>query len=225
MGVKDADIIFHCAGQVAVTTSVNNPRADFNANALGSFNILDLTRQSNTNPILIYPSTNKVYGDLEWVTITEGKTRYALRNHPKGISENTPLDFHSPYGCSKGAADQYIRDYARMYGVRSVVFRQSCIYGYRQFGIADQGWIAWFVIAHLLKKQITIYGNGKQVRDTLFINDLITAYDSAIKQISKTSGKVYNMGGGPKNQVSLLELIAILERITKQKFKLFTKCC
>jgi len=191
--VKDADIIFHLAGQVAVTTSVSTPREDFEINALGSFNVLEAARQSKRNPILINSSTNKVYGGMEQVKIELKGKRYGYKDLKNGITEITPLDFHSPYGCSKGCADQYFRDYSRIYGLRTVVFRQSCIYGYRQFGIEDQGWVAWFIIAALLGKEITIYGDGKQVRDVLFIEDLLAVYDLALKNIDKTKGKVYNI--------------------------------
>ena len=151
-----------------------------------------------------------------------GGKRFRFKNkgvETYGIGEMEQLDFHSPYGCSKGAADQYVRDYARIYGLPTVVFRQSCIYGYRQFGIEDQGWVAWFIIAHLLNKEITVYGDGKQVRDILFIDDLIQAYELAIMHIRKTAGQVYNIGGGQKNQVSLIELIQLIEGITKRKVR------
>lgn len=200
-----------------MTTSIKNPRLDFESNAVGSFNILETARKFGNDPILFYASTNKVYGNLKWINILEGGKKYFLKGDPNGISENIRLDFHSPYGCSKGAADQYFRDYARIYGLKSIVFRQSCIYGYRQFGIEDQGWIAWFIIAHLLKKKITIYGNGKQVRDVLFISDLIKAYDMAMENVNRTAGQIYNIGGGKKKTLSLIELISLMEKITKRK--------
>jgi CDP-paratose 2-epimerase len=178
---RGQDVILHYAGQVAVTTSVQNPRGDFEDNALGTFNALEAARLSGSNPIFMYSSTNKVYGGMEYLGLVESDTRYAYRDHLYGISEEFPLDFHSPYGCSKGAGDQYVRDYARIYGLRTVVFRQSAIYGPRQFGIEDQGWIAWFIIAAVTGKPITIYGDGKQVRDVLYIDDLIDAYESAIE--------------------------------------------
>lgn len=201
--VDGIDRIYHLAGQVAVTTSVKNPRQDFVDNAQGTLNVLEAARLAGNNPIIIYTSTNKVYGEMESISVVENKTRYAYANLPHGIPENQPLDFHSPYGCSKGAGDQYTRDYARIYGLRTVVVRQSCIYGYRQFGIEDQGWVAWFIIAALKGKPITIYGNGKQVRDILFIDDLLDAYDAIIQNISTTSGKIYNIGGGPQNTMSI----------------------
>lgn len=209
--VERADALFHFAAQVAVTTSVTDPRDDFEHNALGTFNMLELVRASQgKQPAFFFASTNKVYGGMEDIVIEKGDTSYYYRDFPKGIPEDRLLDFHSPYGCSKGAADQYVRDYARIYGLRTVVFRQSCIYGYRQFGIEDQGWVAWFVIAAVLGRPITIYGDGMQVRDVLFIEDLIAAYDMAWQQIDVTAGQVYNIGGGANNTMSLLELLGIL---------------
>ena len=209
--VESADALLHFAGQVAVTTSVADPREDFEVNALGTFNMLELLRSSQgKQPPFLFSSTNKVYGGMEDVATVEGEHRYAYRDLPQGVSEDRPLDFHSPYGCSKGAADQYVRDYSRIFGVRSVVLRQSCIYGYRQFGIEDQGWVAWFTIAAVLGRKITIFGDGKQVRDVLFIDDLVAAYDQALEHIEGTSGGVYNVGGGPANTISLLELLRFL---------------
>ena len=177
------DYVYHLAGQVAVTTSVNNPRKDFEENALGTFNALEAARLVGNDPVFLYASTNKVYGGLGYLEIIEGKTRYSFGQFPAGIPESQPLDFHSPYGCSKGAGDQYTRDYFRIYGLRTVVLRQSCIYGYRQFGVEDQGWVAWFIIAALKGREITIYGDGKQVRDILFIDDLLDAYQAVVKGI------------------------------------------
>ena len=209
---EGVDRIYHLAGQVAVTTSVKNPRLDFEDNALGTFNALEAARLAGNKPIFIYASTNKVYGRMDEIETVEDKTRYRYVNHPFGISENQPLDFHSPYGCSKGTGDQYVRDYARVYGLRTIVFRQSCIYGYRQFGIEDQGWIAWFIIAALKKLPITIYGNGKQVRDVLFVEDLLDAYDAAVSNIATSTGQVYNIGGGSENTISVwVEFSQILE--------------
>lgn len=216
--VLDIDVLLHFAGQVAVTSSVKNPRDDFENNALGTLNVLEAVRLSGKNPIFIYSSTNKVYGGLEHLKIKEDKTRYTFVDRKFGISEEENLDFHSPYGCSKGASDQYVRDYHRIYGLNTVVFRQSCIYGPRQFGIEDQGWVAWFIIAACLGKKIAIYGNGKQVRDILYIDDLMRAYDLAIKHIGKTKGKIYNIGGGPKNTISVwLELQPLLEEYFNKK--------
>ena len=209
--VERADALFHFAAQVAVTTSVTDPRDDFEHNALGTFNMLELVRTSQgKQPAFFFASTNKVYGGMEDIVIEKGDTSYYYRDFPEGIPEDRILDFHSPYGCSKGAADQYVRDYARIYGLRTVVFRQSCIYGYRQFGIEDQGWVAWFIIAAVLGRPITIYGDGMQVRDVLFIDDLIAAYDMAWQQIGVTAGQVFNIGGGAENTMSLLELLGIL---------------
>ena len=206
----DADLVLHLAGQVAVTCSVADAREDFEINALGSFNILESVRKAAMNCPILYSSTNKVYGGLEDLNVIEESDQYRLEGRPRGVSEEQPLDFHSPYGCSKGAADQYFRDYHRIYGLRTVVLRQSCIYGYRQFGIEDQGWVAWFTIAAELGKPITIYGDGKQVRDVLFVEDLIDAYDAAAARIDVAEGRVYNIGGGPANAMSLRELLAYL---------------
>ncbi len=200
---SDADVIIHLAGQVAVTTSVTDPRDDFECNALGTFNTLEAARASGRNPIFIYSSTNKVYGGMEHVGVVEEETRYRYANLPQGVSEEELLDFHSPYGCSKGTGDQYVRDYQRIYGLPTVVFRQSCIYGPRQFGIEDQGWVAWFVIAAITGRPITIYGDGKQVRDVLFVTDLMDAYDAAIDQIDVAAGQVFNVGGGIANTMSI----------------------
>jgi CDP-paratose 2-epimerase len=211
---RDANVIVHLAGQVAVTTSVTNPREDFEANALGTFNALEAARASGRDPIFLYASTNKVYGEMEEVALTEEATRWRYADLEHGCPETQPLDFHSPYGCSKGTGDQYVRDYARIYGLRSVVFRQSCIYGPRQFGIEDQGWVAWFVIAAVLGRPITIYGDGKQVRDVLHVNDLLDAYDSVVEQIDLAAGQVYNVGGGPENVMSIwAEFGPILENL------------
>ena len=200
---RGADVIVHLAGQVAVTTSVLNPRDDFESNALGTFNVLEAARASGRNPIFIYASTNKVYGGMEEVELFEEPTRWRYKDLVNGCPETQPLDFHSPYGCSKGTGDQYVRDYARMYGLRSVVFRQSCIYGTRQFGVEDQGWVAWFIIAAVMGKPITIYGDGKQVRYILFVDDLLNAYDLAVEKNDIAKGQVYNLGGGPQNVMSI----------------------
>ncbi|MGV3533407.1 MAG: NAD-dependent epimerase/dehydratase family protein, partial [Chthoniobacteraceae bacterium] len=209
---KQFDLILHCAGQVAVTTSVIDPRDDFECNILGTFNLLEAMRKHCPGALLIYASTNKVYGGMEECVIVERNGRYEYANLPQGVSETQPLDFHSPYGCSKGAADQYVRDYARIYGLATTCFRQSCIYGYRQFGVEDQGWVAWFMIAHALQKPITIFGDGKQTRDILFIDDLIDSYIAAWQHRDKVAGQVYNIGGGPENQYSLLQLLDLLEK-------------
>ncbi len=211
---KDANIIVHLAGQVAVTTSVTNPREDFESNALGTFNALEAARLSKRDPIFLYASTNKVYGGMEDVQLKEDDTRWLYADLEYGCSESQPLDFHSPYGVSKGSGDQYTRDYSRIYGLRSVVFRQSCIYGPRQFGIEDQGWLAWMMIAAVTGRKITIYGDGKQVRDVLHVNDLLDAYDAAIEKIDIAKGQVYNVGGGKRNVMAIwAEFGPILERL------------
>lgn len=213
-----ADLILHLAAQVAVTTSVINPREDFDINALGTFNMLEAARASGNNPTFIYSSTNKVYGGLEDVTVVEDMQRYAFKELTHGVDEHRYVDFHSPYGCSKGAADKYVHDYSRIYGMNTIVFRQSCIYGPRQFGVEDQGWVAWFIIALTLNKAITIYGNGKQVRDLLHVHDLVRAYDLAFKNIEVTRGNVYNIGGGHMNAISVWhEFRPILEELFGRK--------
>jgi CDP-paratose 2-epimerase len=201
--VKDVDVIYHLAGQVAVTSSICDPRLDFEINSLGTLNVLEAARLSHRKPIIVFTSTNKVYGEMESVATVELETRYTYRDLPYGISESQPVDFHSPYGCSKGAADQYVRDYARIYGLRTVVFRMSCIYGPRQFGNEDQGWLAHFTIASETEKPITIYGNGKQVRDVLYVDDLVRAFRLAVEEIDITAGQVYNIGGGPMNTLAV----------------------
>ncbi|MBI5356984.1 GDP-mannose 4,6-dehydratase [Candidatus Collierbacteria bacterium] len=211
------DVIIHLAGQVAVTTSVVNPREDFEINALGTFNVLEAVRLYIPNSILLFASTNKVYGGMEEIKIIKKGKKYIYRDLPGGIAESQNLDFHSPYGCSKGTADQYVRDYHRIYGLKTVVFRQSCIYGTHQFGIEDQGWVSWFTIAAVLGKPITVYGDGMQVRDVLFVEDLVRAYDTAVTNIDKAAGKIYNVGGGPEFTLSLLELLALLEKKLDRK--------
>jgi CDP-paratose 2-epimerase len=215
--MNEVDFVFHLAGQVAVTTSVKNPREDFDINALGTFNILEAIRQSAKKPGLIYASTNKVYGGMTDIKIVKKENRYVYENLPNGIPENRLLDFHSPYGCSKGTADQYVRDYSRIFDLKTVVMRQSCIYGQRQFGIEDQGWVAWFTIASHLERPITIYGDGMQVRDVLYVDDLFDAWYSASKNIDNISGEIFNVGGGPAYTMSLLELLGILEEISQKK--------
>jgi CDP-paratose 2-epimerase len=211
------DLVLHCAGQVAVTTSVSHPREDFECNALGTFNLLEAVRECDREALVLYASTNKVYGGMEDVRVVQRRGRYEYANLPRGAAEDRPLDFHSPYGCSKGAADQYVRDYARIYGMTTVSFRQSCIYGYRQFGVEDQGWVAWFIIATGLGCPVTVYGDGKQTRDVLFIDDLVDAYVRAYQHRDKVAGQVYNIGGGPRNQLSLLELIRMIESLRGRK--------
>lgn len=211
------DIIFHLAGQVAMTTSLLYPRLDFEVNVIGSFNLLESVRQYSSHSIIIYSSTNKVYGDLEYFNYTEHARRYSCDELPNGFSENIKLDFHSPYGCSKGAADQYFLDYNRMFGLKTVVFRHSSMYGGRQFATCDQGWIGWFCKQALdtknnnIKNKFTISGSGKQVRDVLYVTDMVDLYLTAAKNIDKAAGKAFNIGGGIENSLSLLELFDILE--------------
>ncbi|ALG68710.1 GDP-mannose 4,6-dehydratase [Beggiatoa leptomitoformis] len=214
------DVVLHLAAQVAVTTSVTNPREDFEINALGTFNVLEAVRQHAPNAFVLYASTNKVFGKMEHLGTVERNGRYEYANLPHGVDETQLLDFHSPYGCSKGAADQYMIDYSRIYGIKTTVFRQSCIYGQRQFGVEDQGWVAWFIIASVLNKPITIYGDGKQIRDVLHVDDLVSAYESAINAPDKACGQAFNVGGGVNNTMSLLELIALLEQGLGKKIPL-----
>jgi CDP-paratose 2-epimerase len=210
------DAVIHLAGQVAVTRSVVNPREDFEINALGTFNILECLRLHSPDTIFIYSSTNKVYGDYA-TDLVEEDTRYSYSDKNFSINEETPLDFHSPYGCSKGTADQYVRDYHRIYGLNTIVVRQSCIYGPNQFGIEDQGWVSWFSIAAIHEKEFTIYGNGKQVRDVLHVHDLSRLYLNMIENIEICTGEIYNVGGGLENTLSLLELIEIIEKKINRK--------
>lgn len=217
-----AEVIYHLAAQVAVTASVLNPREDFEINALGTLNVLEAARKANHKPIIIYASTNKVYGAMAETEIKENDKRYLYSKLKNGVDESCLLDFHSPYGCSKGSADQYVRDYHRIYGMPTVVFRQSCIYGPRQMGMEDQGWVAHFAISALLGRPITIYGDGKQVRDLLHISDLINAYELAIKNIKKAQGKAYNIGGGVKHIFSVIECINFMEDILGKKIKVLS---
>lgn len=212
------DVVFHLAGQVAMTTSLQDPRRDFEVNVVGSFNLLESLRQYAQNAVVIYSSTNKVYGDLENFEYIEKATRYEVKDLEFGFDESVKLDFRSPYGCSKGAADQYMLDYSRNFGINTIVFRHSSIFGGRQFSTYDQGWVGWFVSQALLtksgelKKPFTISGDGKQVRDVLFASDLINCYFMAANNVKSCSGKAFNIGGGMANSLSLLELFSILEK-------------
>lgn len=201
--VSGVDVIYHLAGQVAVTSSVEDPRADFEINALGTLNVLEAARLSGRRPVIVFTSTNKVYGGMDDVAVVERDSHYEYRDFRHGTPESQPLDFHSPYGCSKGAMDQYVRDYARIYNLPTVVFRMSCIYGPRQFGTEDQGWLAHFMISAATGEPITIYGDGKQVRDVLFVGDLVRALRLAVQEIDTTAGEVFNIGGGPSNTLSV----------------------
>lgn len=219
--MSNFDIIYHMAAQVAVTTSMEDPRSDFEINALGTFNMLEAFRLKSPKAIFLYASTNKVYGNLEDLNCVVKKGRYvfANKNYKNGVSEERGIDFHSPYGCSKGAGDQYVRDYGRVFNLKTIVFRQSCIYGQRQFGNEDQGWVMHFVRSIIDNKSLKIYGDGMQVRDILHIDDLINAYVSAIKNIKIANGNIYNIGGGLANSVSLLELFSILSKVVPNKIK------
>lgn len=214
------DAVLHLAAQVAVTTSVIDPRTDFAVNAFGTFNVLDAVRLHCPEAVFIFASTNKVYGKIITATCELQGTRYAYTNRPRGIGETEPLDFLSPYGCSKGAADQYALDFARMYKIPATSFRQSCIYGPRQFGVEDQGWVAWFAIASMLGRDITIYGDGKQVRDVLHVDDLLRAYEAAIRAPEKVAGEAFNVGGGPNQIICLIDLIKMLEERLRRKIPL-----
>jgi CDP-paratose 2-epimerase len=213
------DFIFHLAGQVAMTTSIKNPRLDFEINALGTLNILEAIRKNVPQAGIIYSSTNKVYGDLEFLNYTETSTRYQSELYPEGFDENLPLDFHSPYGCSKGCGDQYILDYSRIFNINGAVFRHSSLLGGRQFSTFDQGWVGWFCSEFINRKNISntslnpvkISGDGKQVRDILFADDVIKLYIKASEEITKIKGQAFNIGGGIKNSLSLLELFVLLE--------------
>lgn len=211
------DVIYHLAGQVAMTTSIKKPRLDFETNVLGSFNVLESVRLFSPNTIVIYSSTNKVYGDFEYLHFDETDTRFICKEFPNGFDESIYLDFHSPYGCSKGSADQYMLDYARVFGIKTIVFRHSSMYGARQFGTYDQGWISWFCQKAIETKYnkntiFTISGNGKQVRDVLHSDDMIKLYLSAPTYIDKAKGQAFNIGGGMVNSLSLLELFVFLEK-------------
>jgi len=215
--VRRATFVFHLAAQVAVTSSVGDPQHDFSVNAAGTLNVLEAIRASPQPPPIVYTSTNKVYGDLAALDLRAARDRYepageAVRR--LGIGEEQPLSFHSPYGCSKGTADQYVLDYARTYGLAGVVFRMSCIYGPRQFGTEDQGWLAHFMIKALNGEPITLYGDGRQVRDVLYIDDLVNAFLSVRANVAAYSGEAFNIGGGPGNATSLRE---VLKRISEMR--------
>jgi CDP-paratose 2-epimerase len=217
------DVVFHLAGQVAMTTSIANPRLDFEVNVVGTHNLLEAVRLHVPQAIIVYSSTNKVYGDLEQYSYRETETRYECVEKPEGFDEATPLDFHSPYGCSKGAADQYMLDYARIFGLRTVVFRHSSMYGGRQFATYDQGWIGWFCTKAVESQMgldgeaFTISGNGKQVRDVLHADDMKRLYLAAVHHIDVAAGQAFNIGGGKENSLSLLELFEILEDTVNKK--------
>jgi len=217
--MKRVDVVFHLAGHVSITGSIINPVEDFEVNAFGSLYLLESARKVKNPPLIIYSSTNKVYGHLSGIPITESATRYIFKNNhdKKGVKESNPLDFYTPYGCSKGCGDQYFIDYHRIFGIPTIVFRQSCIYGPHQFGVEDQGWVAWFLIATELGLPLRIYGNGKQVRDILHVNDLINAYRIAVKNKNISAGNVYNIGGGSKYTISIWqEFKEIITKLTNK---------
>ena len=222
------DAIFHLAGQVAMTTSIANPRMDFEVNVMGTHNLLEAVRQHAPESIVVYWSPNKVYGDLEQYTYVDTDTRYQCVEHPNGFNEQTQLSFHSPYGCSKGAADQYILDYARIFGLRTIVFRHSSMYGGRQFATYDQGWVGWFcqktieASSGLITVPFTISGSGKQVRDVLHADDMKRLYLAAVNHIDTATGQAFNIGGGIENSLSLLEMFTMLEHFAKVKLN-YTK--
>lgn len=216
--VRTATEIYNFAAQVAVTSSLLNPRLDFDVNVGGTFNILEAARKCDRHPFILFTSTNKVYGDMNREDLTVTKKRYSYRDCG-GISEQQPLDFHSPYGCSKGAADQYVHDYARMFQIPTVVFRMSCIAGPRQFGNEDQGWVAHFLYSALRGHPLFVYGDGRQVRDILCVHDLLRAFESVLAGRPITEGQIYNIGGGAENTVSLLELMEYIEELTGHKIK------
>ncbi|TWO72298.1 NAD-dependent epimerase/dehydratase family protein [Caenimonas sedimenti] len=211
------DAVFHLAGQVAMTTSIANSRYDFEVNAFGTFNVLEAVRDAAPAAAIVYSSTNKVYGDLEQYEYQETATRYECTDRPQGFDEETCLDFHSPYGCSKGAADQYMLDFARIFGLRTIVFRHSSMYGGRQFASADQGWVGWFcqkaaeVAGGVSSQPFTISGSGKQVRDVLHARDMVSLYFKAIEHMDIAKGQAFNIGGGIDKSLSLLELFSLLE--------------
>jgi len=216
------DYIFHLSGQVAMTTSIANPRLDFEVNAMGTFNLLDAVRKYSPDSVILYSSTNKVYGDFEHLTFDETDTRYICREFPNGFPESISLDFHSPYGCSKGAADQYLRDFNRIYGLKTIVFRHSSMYGSNQHATYDQGWVGWFcqkaleIKNGLANEPFTISGNGKQVRDVLHGSDVVNLYFAA-KDVKQAYGQAFNIGGGIENSLSLLELFTMLEDMLQIK--------
>ncbi|MDD5044292.1 MAG: GDP-mannose 4,6-dehydratase [Candidatus Omnitrophica bacterium] len=219
--IKDGvDAVIHTAGQPGVPSSVRMPREDFSINAYGTLNVLECVRQKNKNAVIVYCSTNKVYGEnVDKIPLKEKEKRYVF-DGVKGVSESmlTDLTGHTPYGVSKLTGDLYTQEYGHIYGMRTGIFRMSCIYGTRQFGFEDQGWVAWFIIATLHNKPITIYGNGKQVRDLLYVEDLAKAFDKFIQ--SDLRGEVMNIGGGGENTISLLEFVDELEKLTKKRPKI-----
>jgi CDP-paratose 2-epimerase len=215
--VRQSRRVFHLAAQVAVTTSISDPRLDLQSNLMGTFNVLEAARSAPDPPAVLFTSTNKVYGGLEAIPIEKAGSFYRYADARRGVAEDTMLDFHSPYGCSKGAADQYVRDYARIFAIPTVVFRMSCIYGTRQFGTEDQGWVAHFARSLLSGSPITVYGDGCQVRDVLWVADLVDAMRRALDRVESTAGEVFNIGGGPENAVTVRAVIDRLMAITDRR--------
>ncbi|HET8657175.1 MAG TPA: SDR family NAD(P)-dependent oxidoreductase [Longimicrobiaceae bacterium] len=220
--VRNATRVFHLAAQVAVTTSLDDPAHDLQTNLIGTFNVLEAARAARTPPPVLFTSTNKVYGGLDHVPVERSDDSYRYADGRPGVSEREPLDFHSPYGCSKGAADQYVRDYARIFHVPTVVFRMSCIYGTRQFGTEDQGWVAHFARSLMGGAPITIYGDGCQVRDILWVDDLVRAMRAAMARIDCTAGEIFNLGGGARNAVSVRQVIDSLMEVTDRRVPMKT---
>jgi CDP-paratose 2-epimerase len=205
--------VYHFAAQVAVTTSLDQPVLDFDTNVSGTFRLLEAVRRRPEPPAVVFASTNKVYGDLAELPLAEKERRYAAAGRP-AVDERQPLDFHTPYGCSKGAADQYVLDYARSYGLRATALRMSCIYGPRQCGTEDQGWVAHFLRSALRGEPVHVYGNGKQVRDILYVDDLVAAQHAALRHVERLTGRAWNVGGGLDNSVSLLEVLEMIADAT-----------
>jgi CDP-paratose 2-epimerase len=216
--VQGASEIYNFAAQVAVTSSLSDPRTDFEVNALGTLNILEAARKSGRQPFILFTSTNKVYGNLATKKLVQAGRRYCALDE-KGVNESQPLDLYSPYGCSKGTADQYVHDYSRMFALPTVVFRMSCIAGPRQFGNEDQGWLAHFLYSALEDRSVTIYGDGRQVRDVLGVHDLVSAFEKARTSLEKTAGQIYNVGGGMSNSISLLEVMDEIKAVTGKRLR------
>lgn len=215
---RTATEIYQFAAQVAVTTSIADPRCDFETNTIGTFNVLEGARTSGNQPFVLFTSTNKVYGEMADEPLELRGQRYVYVNR-RSVSEEQPLDFHSPYGCSKGAADQYVHEYSRIYGIPTVVFRMSCIAGEMQYGNEDQGWVAHFLYSALRGGPIVVYGDGCQVRDVLHVGDLVRAFDSVRTSLPQTAGHIYNVGGGTENAISLLELMDEIETLTGERIQ------
>jgi len=224
LDLKSFDGIFHLAAQVAVTTSVDEPMEDFLVNAYATVRLLDAMRKQGSKALIVYSSTNKVYGNLEDIELEESETKYSFLNekYKNGVDENRKLDFHSPYGCSKGAADLYVHDFSRIYDLNTVVLRKSCIYGERQFGTEDQGWIFHFVNRIINGQHLNIFGDGKQVRDILYIGDLVKLYYSLLENKNQVSGEIFNIGGGVQNSISLIEAMDMIHDQTGKEVKIKT---